>query len=97
MIVSKLSSMRSHGSVVGRSGLDRILFDMGYSIAENAVELFADLPPDHPFWAHPRVTVTPHLAAATRPLSAARVVAENIRRGEAGEPLLNLVDRARGY
>ena len=37
-------------SVVGRSGLDRILFDMGYSIAENAVELFADLPPDHPFF-----------------------------------------------
>ena len=37
-------------SVVGRSGLDRILFDMGYGIAENAVELFADLPPDHPFF-----------------------------------------------
>ena len=37
-------------SVVGQSGLDRVLFDMGYSIAENAVELFADLPPDHPFF-----------------------------------------------
>ena len=28
---------------------------------------------------------------------AARVLAENIRRGQAGEPLLNLVDRSRGY
>lgn len=55
------------------------------------------LPPDHPFWAHPRVTVTPHVAADTRAGSAARVLAENIRRGEAGEPLLYLVDRVRGY
>ena len=55
------------------------------------------LPQDHPFWAHPRVTVTPHIAADTRAFSAARVIAENIRRGEAGEPFLHLVDRARGY
>ena len=55
------------------------------------------LPADHPFWAHPRVTVTPHIAADTRPTSAARVIAENVRRGEAGLNLLHLVDRARGY
>ncbi|SEN71659.1 glyoxylate/hydroxypyruvate reductase A [Gemmobacter aquatilis] len=55
------------------------------------------LPEDHPFRAHPRVTVTPHIAADTRASSAARVVVENIRRGEAGLPLLHVVDRARGY
>lgn len=55
------------------------------------------LPGDHPFWSHPRVTVTPHIAADTRASTAAHVVAENIRRGEAGEPFLHLVDRARGY
>jgi glyoxylate/hydroxypyruvate reductase A len=55
------------------------------------------LPAGHPFWAHPRVTVTPHIAANTWPVSAARVIAENVRRGEAGEPFLHLVDRARGY
>jgi glyoxylate/hydroxypyruvate reductase len=55
------------------------------------------LPADHPYWAHPQVTVTPHIAADTRPISAARVIAENVRRGEAGEPLLHLVDRVRGY
>lgn len=55
------------------------------------------LPQDHPFWTHPRVTVTPHIAADTRALTASRVIAENIRRGEAGEPFLHLVDRARGY
>ena len=55
------------------------------------------LPPDHPFWAHPRITVTPHIAAETRPASAARVIAENIRRDQAGQSLLHLVNRARGY
>ncbi|MGB8623642.1 MAG: glyoxylate/hydroxypyruvate reductase A [Paracoccaceae bacterium] len=55
------------------------------------------LPADHPFWAHPKVTVTPHIASETRPASAARVIAENIRRGEAGEPFLFLVDRDKGY
>lgn len=55
------------------------------------------LPPEHPFWRHPKVTVTPHIAAETRPESASRVVAENIRRSEAGEELLYLVDRNRGY
>ena len=55
------------------------------------------LPQDHPFWHHPRVTVTPHIAADTRASGAARVLVENIRRSEAGEPLLNLVDRKLGY
>jgi glyoxylate/hydroxypyruvate reductase A len=55
------------------------------------------LPQDHPYWTHPRVTVTPHVAADTRTASAARVLAENIRRGEAGEPFLHRVDRTRGY
>ena len=55
------------------------------------------LPADHPYWAHPRVTVTPHIAADTRASSASRVIAENIRRAEAGEPLLHRVDRALGY
>ena len=52
------------------------------------------LPRDHPFWAHPKVTVTPHIASATRPDSAVRVIAENVRRGEAGLPLLHVVDRS---
>ena len=55
------------------------------------------LPPDHPFWHHPGVTVTPHIAAQTRPDTSSKVIAENIRRGEAGLPFLYLVDRARGY
>lgn len=55
------------------------------------------LPPEHPYWAHPNVTVTPHIAAESRAETASEVIAENIRRGEAGEPFLYLVDRSRGY
>ena len=55
------------------------------------------LPKDHPYWAHPKVTVTPHCASETRPGTASRVIAENVRRGEAGEPFVHLVDRGSGY
>lgn len=55
------------------------------------------LPPEHPYWAHPNVTVTPHIASETRSETAAQVICENIRRGEAGEPYLHLVDRELGY
>lgn len=55
------------------------------------------LPCEHPFWAHPGVTVTPHIASATRPETAAPVVAENVARAMEGSPILHLVDRARGY
>lgn len=55
------------------------------------------LPDDHPYWAHPSVTVTPHIAAATRPDTASQVIIRNIARVEAGQPLLHEVSRAAGY
>jgi glyoxylate/hydroxypyruvate reductase A len=55
------------------------------------------LPADHPFWHHPRVIVTPHVAAFTNAASAAPIIIDNIRRFEEGRPLLNRVYPARGY
>lgn len=55
------------------------------------------LPPDHPYWAHPGVTVTPHIASETRVATAAQVVADNLRRVMRGETPRFLVDRAKGY
>lgn len=68
-------------------------------IAHATLDVFRrePLPADHPFWAHPRVTVTPHIAATTRPDTAAKIIADNVRRGEAGLPFLNVVDRQLGY
>lgn len=85
------------GSLIDDTALIEAL-DSG-RIAHATLDVFRiePLPPEHPFWAHPRVTVTPHVAAETRPETASDVVAENIRRSEAGEPLLHLVDRLAGY
>jgi glyoxylate/hydroxypyruvate reductase A len=55
------------------------------------------LPPDHPFWSHERVIVTPHVASVTHARTSVVHIAEQIRRYEAGLPLENLVDRKRGY
>ncbi|HYB54760.1 MAG TPA: glyoxylate/hydroxypyruvate reductase A [Alphaproteobacteria bacterium] len=55
------------------------------------------LPPEHPFWRHPRITISPHIASITDPRTTAALVAENVRRYRAGEPLLYTVDAALGY
>ena len=55
------------------------------------------LPPDSPFWSHPRVTLTPHIAADSDPQVICEYVARQIAAYEAGGKLSNLVDRARGY
>jgi glyoxylate/hydroxypyruvate reductase A len=52
---------------------------------------------DHPFWRHPKIVVTPHVAAITIADEAAAQVIENVRRMERGEAPLHTVDRARGY
>jgi glyoxylate/hydroxypyruvate reductase A len=58
------------------------------------------LPAAHPFWSHPKVTVTPHLAAPTPYGPAAEQIAEGLRQLEAGvaaRELAGYVDRSAGY
>ena len=55
------------------------------------------LPADDPLWSHPRVTVTPHIAADSDPEVICAYVAAQIERHKAGLPLINLVDVKRGY
>lgn len=68
-------------------------------IAGAALDVFEPepLPPEHRFWTHPRVVMTPHAASITIPSSAAPQVAENLRRVRSGRPLINLVDFGAGY
>ncbi|WP_434600724.1 glyoxylate/hydroxypyruvate reductase A [Pseudomonas sp. Z4-7] len=53
--------------------------------------------PDHPFWQHPQILLTPHIAAMTQPESAFGVLLDNIRRHQHGEPMLGQIDRQRCY
>ncbi|MBI5262308.1 MAG: glyoxylate/hydroxypyruvate reductase A [Bradyrhizobium sp.] len=55
------------------------------------------LPPDSPFWSHPKVVLTPHNAADTDPDAISRYVADQIARFEAGGALENVVNFTRGY
>jgi len=68
-------------------------------IAEATLDVFRSepLPPESPLWDFDQVLITPHLASVAIPRTAARQVAENLRRSRAGEPLLNVVDPQRGY
>jgi glyoxylate/hydroxypyruvate reductase A len=55
------------------------------------------LPADHPLWAHPKATVTAHVASLPSRAERAGFVARTIAGLERGEPLPNLFDPARGY
>lgn len=68
-------------------------------VAQATLDVFRTepVPSGHPFWSHPGVTISPHVAAATRVASAAENIADNIARAESGTPLMNLVDRTLSY
>jgi len=55
------------------------------------------LPQTSPIWTHPKITMTPHIAAMTDPRVAARSVADQIAAHQRGQQLENLVDFERGY
>ena len=63
------------------------------------LDVFAEepLPEGHRFWNHPRVLVTPHIAADTVPEDAVAQIASNLRALTGGKPVTGQIDRQRGY
>jgi glyoxylate/hydroxypyruvate reductase len=55
------------------------------------------LPAGHPFWTHPKITVTPHTSARTLRDESIAQIAGKIRALEAGQPIAGVVDAIRGY
>jgi glyoxylate/hydroxypyruvate reductase A len=85
------------GSLIDDTALIAAL-DRG-QVANATLDVFRaePLPAAHPFWSHPGVTISPHVAAATRVGTAAEAIADNIERSQSGAPLLHVVDRTRSY
>ncbi|MGH7364220.1 MAG: D-2-hydroxyacid dehydrogenase [Candidatus Methylomirabilales bacterium] len=85
------------GPVVDEGALLTAL-DRGW-IAGAVLDVFSKepLPPEHPFWRHPKVVVTPHIAGPAFPEREVALLAENLRRLRSGRPLKGMVRRARGY
>ena len=75
-----------------------MLLDRGH-LASATLDVFREepLPSGHPFWHHPRITVTPHTSAVTQVKDSVAQVAAKIQALERGEPVTGIVDRARGY
>lgn len=71
----------------------------GGALGGCALDVFREepLPAEHPFWRHPRVSVSPHVAAPTHVATSVAVMAESVRQHERGETPSHVVDRARGY
>jgi len=55
------------------------------------------LPIASPLWEHPNVFITPHIAVVTKIEAAVPQIVENYNRVQSGKPLINLIDRAKGY
>lgn len=57
------------------------------------------LPTGHPLWSHPKCIITPHLSGDTEGQYdiATDILMENVRRMEAGEDLINIIDLEKGY
>ncbi len=68
-------------------------------LAGATLDVFRDepLPPEHRFWHHPRVTLTPHVSAVTLVEESVAQIAAKIRCLEAGLPITGVVGRERGY
>ena len=73
-------------------------FDSGH-ISHATLDVFSKepLPTTHPYWNHPKVTVTPHIAAHTRPQSSADTIAQNIVKIRRGENPVGLVNPTKFY
>lgn len=87
----------ARGDIVDESALIAAL-DSG-QLQAACLDVFCQepLPAQHPFWSHPAVLITPHVSAVTDVSAVVEQIANNYRRSQRGEALLNPVDITRGY
>ena len=89
----------SRGTLVDNQALVRALKEGWIAGAGLDVANPEPLPSSHPFWDCPNLVITCHTAgyAPQRQLRLVALLAENVRRYSSGLPLMNVVDKMRGY
>ncbi len=89
----------SRGKTYSMDGLVKALDEHRLAGAGVDVTNPEPLPPGHPLWKFPNAIITPHVANGSDRLSERQytIVKENVRRFVHGEPLLNVVDKQRGF
>ncbi|HEX4946189.1 MAG TPA: D-2-hydroxyacid dehydrogenase [Blastocatellia bacterium] len=89
----------SRGGLVDQDALARALKEKRIAGAGLDATTPEPLPPESPLWDCPNLVITPHNSgmAPMRQVRLVALVAENVRRYSHGLPLLNVVDKARGY
>ncbi|WP_457282869.1 2-hydroxyacid dehydrogenase [Polaromonas sp. P5_D5] len=105
MNLDTLSQLRPGGYVINVARGSHLvdgdlitLIDNGH-LAGATLDVFhvEPLPADHPFWKHPKVTVTPHTSARTLREESITQIAGKVRAVERGERVAGIVDPLRGY
>ena len=106
IINSETLKLIKNGAILinaGRGGLiddDDLLKALdGGKLSECTLDVFNEepLPPEHPFWFHDKVTVTPHISAPTRLKSSIKSILKNIARIKQGLHPIGLVEKERHY
>ena len=89
----------SRGGLVDQEALVKALKDKRIRGAGLDVTTPEPLPPDSPLWTCPNLVITPHNSgqAAIRQKRQIQLIAENVRRYSNGLPLMNVVDKVKGY
>ena len=89
----------SRGGLVDQDALVKALKEKRIRGAGLDVTTPEPLPSDHPLWTCPNLVITPHNSghAPIRQQRLIQLIAENVRRYNEGLPLMNVVDKAKGY
>lgn len=89
----------SRGGIVDETALVKLLEEGAFAGVAIDVTEQEPLPADSPLWEAPRLILTPHLAGASAPKErrVIEIFRENLIRFQNGDPMLNVVDKAKGY
>jgi glyoxylate/hydroxypyruvate reductase A len=106
LIDARLLALLAPGAVLVNGGRGRHVVDAAViqaldsgALRAAVLDVFREepLPTSHPFWHHPGVYLSPHVAAPTHAGTAIEAIAANLIAFEGGAPLQHVVDLARGY